>query len=146
MATPYVDAMVPQPPMGFRPVSPDGRFYWDGYQWVSRPPLTPDGRFYWDGHRWMPVAFQSAIRPSRKPLLGWLGVGAAWVALILTISLLSMPMLLVGGLEVALPLVMALAGLVLGSRGNLAQRLLAWIPATLAVLVTVLAVVALAFS
>jgi hypothetical protein len=94
----------------------------------------------------MPVAFQSAIRPSRKPLLGWLGVGAAWVALILTISLLAMPMLLVGGLEVALPLVMALAGLVLGSWGNLTQRLLAWIPATLAVLVTVLAVVALAFG
>lgn len=138
--------MAPQPPKGFRPLSPDGRFYWDGYQWVSRPPLTPDGRFYWNGHRWMPLGLQSAVRPSRKPLFGWLGVGAAWVALILTISLLSMPMLLVAGLEVAMPLIMALAGFVLGSQGSLTQRLLAWIPATLAVLATVLAVVALAFS
>jgi hypothetical protein len=42
--------------------SPDGRYFWDGQQWVpvAPPPpavqLSPDGRYSWDGQQWVPVA------------------------------------------------------------------------------------------
>lgn len=31
--------------------SPDGRLWWNGYQWISA--LSPDGRYRWDGYRWV---------------------------------------------------------------------------------------------
>lgn len=41
-------------------VSSDGRWAWDGSQWVPRsaPPQTtsPDGLWVWDGSRWQPAA------------------------------------------------------------------------------------------
>jgi len=34
-------------------VSPDGRFWWDGAQWL---PISEDGRWRWNGTRWLPMA------------------------------------------------------------------------------------------
>jgi hypothetical protein len=53
-------AQPPSPP----PVqySPDGRYFWDGQQWIPVAPapapvqLSPDGRHSWDGQQWVPVA------------------------------------------------------------------------------------------
>jgi len=39
--------------------SQDGRWYWDGRQWISA--ISPDGRYRWTGTTWAPV---------RKMLLG----------------------------------------------------------------------------
>ena len=54
-----VDAVQPQPVPA--PLSPDGRYWWDGAQWndctVVMPPraqLSPDGTMWWDGARWRP--------------------------------------------------------------------------------------------
>ena len=33
-------------------LSPDGKFYWDGQQWVSS--ISPDGRHRWNGTQWLP--------------------------------------------------------------------------------------------
>jgi hypothetical protein len=33
-------------------VSPDGRFWWSGSQWL---PVSDDGRWRWDGTRWLPM-------------------------------------------------------------------------------------------
>ena len=45
-----------QPPgtLGAGPqFSSDGRWYWDGIQWVST--VSPDGRYRWTGTAWAPV-------------------------------------------------------------------------------------------
>jgi hypothetical protein len=45
-----------QPPNGIgamAPFSQDGRWYWDGQQWVST--LSPDGKYRWTGKAWAPV-------------------------------------------------------------------------------------------
>lgn len=52
------------------PLSPDGRFWWDGTAWVDSevraPQLAPrsqDGAWWWDGRQWRPVP-----RPPVSPL------------------------------------------------------------------------------
>src|SRR5437868_2502930 len=52
------------------PISPDGRFWWDGVQW--QPLYTPDGRFRWNGREWLPVAEAPVAAPVAvaAPVLG----------------------------------------------------------------------------
>jgi TM2 domain-containing membrane protein YozV len=45
-----VPAERPAPPAGAGPLSADGRYWWDGYQWV--PAMSGDGRWRWDGREW----------------------------------------------------------------------------------------------
>lgn len=47
------------------PVSPDGRFWWDGRAWQAMPTLSPDGRHWWDGQSWrsVPVVEEAAAPP-----------------------------------------------------------------------------------
>ncbi|WP_148573063.1 hypothetical protein [Nocardioides caldifontis] len=57
-------------------VSPDGKFVWDGHNWVpTRQPTqqqpqgrqtSPDGRFWWDGRQWVPVQ-QPPQAPHQAP-------------------------------------------------------------------------------
>ncbi|HUZ88128.1 MAG TPA: hypothetical protein VNF26_14375 [Candidatus Baltobacterales bacterium] len=64
----------PQPP----PVSPDGRFWWDGRAWQAMPTLSPDGRHWWDGQSWQPVPLvEEAAAP--PPELGFEGPGLSAV-------------------------------------------------------------------
>jgi hypothetical protein len=51
------------PPSRTPQISPDGRWIWDGKQWLpvanpsSRPlQVSPDGKWVWDGTRWLPIA------------------------------------------------------------------------------------------
>jgi hypothetical protein len=66
------------------PISPDGRFWWDGSQW--QPLFTADGRFRWNGHEWTaveaplaaaaPGAAGAVVAPApEKP--AWLAEGQA---------------------------------------------------------------------
>jgi len=58
-------------------LSPDGRWQWDGKEWVSAvgappsvPPVktkTPDGRLEWDGKDWVPVAGGPPPAPDLPP-------------------------------------------------------------------------------
>jgi hypothetical protein len=55
-------AGVPAAPAPGVPLSPDGRFWWDGQAWqdtaLSIPPgspRSPDGSLWWDGARWRPA-------------------------------------------------------------------------------------------
>lgn len=43
---------MPQP--GTPPLSPDGRYWWDGQQW--QPLFTPDGMQRWNGQQWIQLA------------------------------------------------------------------------------------------
>ena len=40
--------------------SADGRWLWDGQNWVAADSLSPDGRWRWDGVGWQPVPEASA--------------------------------------------------------------------------------------
>jgi len=55
-------------------ISPDGRWIWDGRQWLpfanpsSRPLQTsPDGKWMWDGSQWLPVARSGAANGAVFP-------------------------------------------------------------------------------
>src|SRR5712664_3718544 len=39
---------------GTPPISPDGRYWWDGQNW--QPLFTPDGMQRWNGHEWIQLA------------------------------------------------------------------------------------------
>lgn len=54
--------MQPSQPQQSNPVvqlSPDGKYFWDGQQWVST--VSPDGKYRWTGTAWV---------PNRKMFLG----------------------------------------------------------------------------
>ncbi len=56
------------------PISPDGRFYWDGAQWRSL--VSPDGKSIWNGSQWVPLepapaAAAEAPRPDWLPAESW---------------------------------------------------------------------------
>lgn len=90
-------------------LSPDGRWWWDGAQWVpanqpAPPPapatlrLSPDGRYQWNGQAWVPVVPTSSMaRPAAPATRGsgsktWLIVGlaiAGAVALFVAIGILA---------------------------------------------------------
>jgi len=66
---------------GVGQLSPDGRYMWNGTQWMSA--ISPDGRYRWDGSGWIPVS----VGPSAYAVpavgatggLGYqLGGSAAW--------------------------------------------------------------------
>lgn len=76
---------MPQP--GTPPISPDGRYWWDGQQW--QPLFTPDGMQRWNGQQWIPlsapfgqpapVAPVAAPPPAvEKP--AWLDQAPTWLA------------------------------------------------------------------
>lgn len=59
-------------------LSPDGRWEWDGKEWIPAanapppdvPPLktkTPDGRAEWDGKEWVPIDGASSPTPGVPP-------------------------------------------------------------------------------
>jgi len=61
------------PPTRSPQLSPDGKWVWDGKQWLPvtgaspppRPPqLSPDGKWVWDGKQWLPVARREAVFPA----------------------------------------------------------------------------------
>ena len=47
------------------PVSPDGRFWWDGRTWQAL--FTPDGMFRWNGRQWMQLS--APYGPEAMPAL-----------------------------------------------------------------------------
>src|SRR6185295_6873230 len=61
------EGIPPQPPPPPPPtaaavstqMSPDGKYYWDGRQWISA--ISPDGKSRWNGTAWV---------PNRKMFLG----------------------------------------------------------------------------
>lgn len=68
----------PVPAPGTGAFSPDGRWWWDGRQWL--PAYTPDLLWHFDGYRWVPVPQRA--RPPRWLLrsgLLWLAALAAWL-------------------------------------------------------------------
>ncbi|MFI5282310.1 MAG: hypothetical protein ACHQ0J_04185 [Candidatus Dormibacterales bacterium] len=59
------------PPSSVRQVSPDGKWIWDGKQWLpftgpptGPPRMSPDGRWVWDGKQWLPIARREAVFPA----------------------------------------------------------------------------------
>jgi hypothetical protein len=76
---------MPQP--AIPPISPDGRYWWDGQQWQSL--FTPDGMHRWNGQQWIPLAtpFDQpppapvaplTAPPPEKP--AWLDQAPEWLA------------------------------------------------------------------
>jgi hypothetical protein len=58
------------------PISPDGRFWWDGSQW--QPLFTADGRFRWNGHEWTPISeAPAAAAPPAPERPAWLAESQA---------------------------------------------------------------------
>jgi len=47
------------------PISPDGRWWWDGQQWQSL--LSPDGTHRWDGKAWVPVRLAATAPVAAAP-------------------------------------------------------------------------------
>lgn len=116
------------------------------------PLLSPDGQNYWDGTRWLPVpgpapnattsrADQKLAKTSGR---SWLGLGLTVLGSLLAVVLLSQPMILIGPLDIALPLILAVGGMVLARRGNRGLKWSAWMIGSVVVLLTVLAIIALA--
>jgi len=61
------------PPAKSPQLSPDGKWVWNGKQWLPvsaaspppRPPqISPDGKWVWDGKQWLPVARREAVFPA----------------------------------------------------------------------------------
>ena len=61
------------PPARSPQLSPDGKWVWDGKQWLPvsaaspppRPPqISPDGKWVWNGKQWLPVAHRDAVFPA----------------------------------------------------------------------------------
>jgi hypothetical protein len=50
---------------GGPPISPDGRWWWDGQKWQSL--YSPDGSHRWDGSAWVPVAAAAAAPVAARP-------------------------------------------------------------------------------
>lgn len=53
-------AVAPEMREPSRPISPDGRWRWDGSRWLPRQEqhravYSEDGRWYWEGTRWVPT-------------------------------------------------------------------------------------------
>lgn len=88
-------------------VSPDGRFEWNGTEWVPRTadapeaPVSPDGNYRWTGSEWAPIHTTANVAPpasgapqapsSGSNTLVWkvvagLGVGIGAVALIVALG------------------------------------------------------------
>lgn len=76
---------MPQP--GTPPISPDGRYWWDGQQW--QPLFSADGMQRWNGQEWIPLmspfgearpapVAPLAAPPPQKP--AWLDQAPAWLA------------------------------------------------------------------
>ena len=70
--------MASQP--GGPPISPDGRWWWDGQRWQSL--YSPDGSHRWNGAAWVPVAAPvpapaAALPPSGEGVPSWLPVESA---------------------------------------------------------------------
>ena len=118
------------------------------------PLLSPDGQSYWDGTRWLPVPGQAANSNAssraqnvdKRHGRSWLGLGLTVLGGLLGVVLMSQPMILIGPLDIGLPLILAVAGMVLVRRENGFLKWSAWIIGALVVLLMVLAVIALASS
>ena len=67
-----MDHLSPPGPPQQPPVSPDGRWWWDGRQWQpmlqpnAQATISADGRWWWNGTQWQPSAHASAP-PSTNP-------------------------------------------------------------------------------
>ena len=77
-------------------VSPDGKFYWDGTQWLPRPvqPERPD--IQWDGHAWRSAnghwVWHGSAWAESRPKRGWSPrrtVAIAVGGVLLTVALLG---------------------------------------------------------
>jgi len=121
------------------------------------PQVSPDGRFYWDGQNWVPLSAQPSAVPANhrrgseeddasgsSSTLGWIGVIASIIGLLLGINLMSVPMLLVGSADIALPLALGAGGIVLARKGARIHRWLSWPAGGVALLLSVFAVIAVA--
>ena len=79
-----------------------------------------------------------------SPTLGWIGVVASIIGLLLAINLMSVPMLFVGSADIALPLALGAGGIVAAQKGARIHRWLSWPAGGVAVLLSVVAVIAVA--
>src|SRR5439155_1838111 len=52
----------PPAPPALGAISPDGAWYWNGFQWETT--LSPDGRFRWNGSGWQPVVAAQQVGPA----------------------------------------------------------------------------------
>lgn len=118
------------------------------------PLLSPDGQFYWDGSGWRPNPHISGNARQPEPDLssslksrshhGWLGLALCVGAVLLSLVLLQRPMFLIGALDVGLPLMLAMAGMVLSGKGPKPLKWISWVTGAVVVLLILLVVVALA--
>lgn len=116
------------------------------------PVLSPDGRQYWNGAEWIPLrsakegskSDRSSPLKGNKSLLGWLGLALTLAAGLLTLVLLQRPVIFIGALDVALPLLLAIAGMVLAGIGGRAIKWVTWVVGALVVLLVLLVVLMLA--
>lgn len=67
-------------------LSPDGRWRWDGTQWVqaaapapSPATLSPDGRSSWDGTQWVATAVPAPAPAALSPDGRWGWDGTQWI-------------------------------------------------------------------
>jgi hypothetical protein len=70
-------SLEPQTP----PLSPDGRYWWDGQAW--QPLFTPDGMQRWSGRMWIPLATPYGQPPATPPVAAekpeWLDRAPTWL-------------------------------------------------------------------
>lgn len=102
------------------------------------PITSPDGRHVWNGSAWQPVPSSQAPvgaqlgpqpKGSGRGIVGWLGVAAATVGLLLSMILWSQPAIFVGVVDVFVPFALGVGGLIAALRGGKAAK---WIGITLA--------------
>jgi hypothetical protein len=58
-------------------LSPDGRYFWSGRDWLSA--LSPDGRWRWDGYAWV-GSTETATRPKPTRARILQALVGAWIA------------------------------------------------------------------
>lgn len=145
--------------------SPDGHYQWLDGRWVpvrqqdsnrlgpGDSLVSPDGRFLWNGQAWVPRADGSVpaglgVRSAerRNNWRTWLGLVAALMGLLLSFTLWSRPMLFIGVTDVAMPLLLAVAGILLVRESRRIIQAIAVLLAIVAIGSSVLVMLGLIFG
>jgi len=129
-------------------LSPDGRYVWNGAQWVPTAPraqLSPDGRWIWNGVQWIPNPAPTRRSPAGLILFRGYCIVAGLLALVIgSLGMLGLAIdgfdpakfdSTAGGVEVAtiLFLYLLVEGIALGIALFLPRRPWAWIWSLIAI-------------
>jgi hypothetical protein len=79
--------------------SPDGFWWWDGAQWRSA--ISPDGRWRWNGQAWEPARPLAPPRTGGGAATAVIITVAAFGAIVLFVSILTLVVLLTMGNQIA---------------------------------------------